>query len=328
MDLSSFGISPEGESVYRFFLRQPNQGLPFVTSELGLDRDTVEAAVEQLVQLGLLDVNDGHKVMPADPAVGIERLIEQRLNVLNEEIRRTLAARSTIGSFQEDQQQGEQATVLNIERVEGVERVRARIDDLAFFSYQETLCLQPAGPLVGGAIEAARPLDFRSLRRGIALRSVYQADTLKDEAMSAYLRDIVGLGAEVRITEDCTLDRLLIYDRNVAVVPLDPKESAKGALLVREPGLVSQMVAHFYKVWESAADMAGYTGLVTGEPTLSALEEQVLQSLATADKDETAARQMGVSVRTFRRYVADLMTRLGASNRFHAALLAKENKWI
>jgi DNA-binding NarL/FixJ family response regulator len=37
---------------------------------------------------------------------------------------------------------------------------------------------------------------------------------------------------------------------------------------------------------------------------------------------------MGVSVRTFRRYVADLMMRLGAANRFHAALKAKEKGWM
>lgn len=329
MDLSSFGISPEGEAVYRFFLRHPNKVLPFVASELKLDRDTVEAAVEQLTELGMLDVSEGHRVMVTDPAVGIERLIEQRLNVLNEEIRRTLVARSAIASFQEDQQQGEQANpTLNIERVEGVERVRQRIDDLAFFSYQETLCLQPAGPLAKGAIEAARPLDIRSLRRGIILRSVYQADTLKDEPMSTYLRDIGSLGADIRITDDGGLDRLLIYDRKVAVVPLDPQESARGALLVREPGLVSQMVAHFYKVWESAAEMAYYTDMLTARPWPCELEQEVLRALISTDKDEAAARQMGVSVRTFRRYVADLMTRLGASNRFHAALLAKEYKWI
>ncbi|MGI8329615.1 hypothetical protein ACRYCC_06590 [Actinomadura scrupuli] len=328
MDLSCLGISPDEETVYRYFLRYPHQGVPSVGTELGLDRDTVEATVEQLESLNLLDLSDGHGVLPTDPAVGIERLVERRLNELNEEIRRVLAARAAITSFQEDHRRGARSqSVLNIERVDGVDRIRQRIDDLAFFSYQETLCLQPGGPLAEGAIEAARPLDIRSLRRGIALRSVYHSEALEDTSMAAYMRHLVSLGAEIRITEG-RMDRLLIYDGSVAVVPLDPKQSARGALLVREPGLVSQMVAHFYGVWESAQDIGDYTGTEDSELMLSDLEKLVLNTLSSADKDEIAARQMGVSVRTFRRYVADLMTRLGASNRFHAALLAKEKGWI
>jgi sugar-specific transcriptional regulator TrmB len=328
MDLSCLGISTDEETVYRHFLRYPNQGVPAIGAELGMDRDTLEATVEQLERLNLLDLSDGPGVLPTDPAVGIERLVERRLNELNEEIRRVLAARAAITSFQEDHRRGERAqSILNIERVDGVDRIRQRIDDLAFFSYQETLCLQPGGPLAEGAIEAARPLDIRSLRRGIALRSVYHSETLEDTSMAAYMRHLVSLGAEIRITEG-RMDRLLIYDGSVAVVPLDPKQSARGALLVREPGLVSQMVAHFYGVWESAQDIGEYTGVEDSELMPSDLEKLVLNTLSSADKDEIAARQMGVSVRTFRRYVADLMTRLGASNRFHAALLAKEKGWI
>ncbi|MEO5873489.1 MAG: helix-turn-helix transcriptional regulator [Streptosporangiaceae bacterium] len=329
MDLNYLGITPNDELVYRFFLRHPQSGLPFAVAELDMDRDAVEASVEQLVELSLLDITDGHRVIPTDPSVGIERLIEARLNLLNKQVQHILALRSSIASLQDDQRQGElsEAAVLHIERVQGVDRVRQRIDDLAFFAYQETLCLQPGGPLVEGAIEAALPLDIRSLRRGIVFRSVYQSTTLQDAKMSNYLRDIASLGADIRITDD-SIDRLLIYDRSVAVVPLDPKMSARGALLVREPGLVSQMVAHFYVVWDSAKAIGEYTGVDSDVQSLSSLEREVLQALANADKDEIAARQMGVSIRTFRRYVADLMSRLGAANRFHAALLAKEKGWI
>ncbi|WP_442816546.1 helix-turn-helix domain-containing protein [Streptomyces sp. NBC_01304] len=61
---------------------------------------------------------------------------------------------------------------------------------------------------------------------------------------------------------------------------------------------------------------------------LSDTERQVLDILTRTDKDEAAAREMGVSLRTFRRYVADIMLRLGAANRFQAGLLAKEQGWI
>jgi DNA-binding NarL/FixJ family response regulator len=41
-------------------------------------------------------------------------------------------------------------------------------------------------------------------------------------------------------------------------------------------------------------------------------------------KDETAARELGLSLRTYRRRVADLMAALGADSRFQAGLRARE----
>ncbi|HEX6472296.1 MAG TPA: helix-turn-helix transcriptional regulator [Streptosporangiaceae bacterium] len=328
MDLSVIGISPEAVEVYRYFLRHRGEGLESVRQAVDLDPETVEAAVETLETLCLLDITDRHRVVAAEPRVGIERLIERHVERLNTEIRNVLAARDVIGSFVADQKRGEEATpALDIERVEGLDKVRQRIDDLAFFSYRETLCLHPGGPLSQRAIETALPLDARSLRRGLGLRSVYHPSALDDPAMASYLRDIAILGAQVRFTEDA-MERMVVFDRSVAVVPIKPKDSARGALLVREPGLVSQLVTYFDSVWQAGTDLAELTGAAADPPRLSGIERQVLAALATSDKDEIAARELNVSVRTYRRYVADLMNRLGAVNRFQAALRAKEENWI
>ncbi|MFI1186867.1 DNA-binding response regulator [Streptomyces californicus] len=63
-------------------------------------------------------------------------------------------------------------------------------------------------------------------------------------------------------------------------------------------------------------------------PAPSGIERRVLVSMCTAGKDETGARGLGVSVRTYRRHVAELMQTLGAANRAQAALLARERGWI
>jgi DNA-binding CsgD family transcriptional regulator len=328
MDLSIIGIPPEAAEVYRYFLRHRGEGVDSAGPALDLAPEAVEAAVERLEALSLLDRTDRHRVVATEPRVGIERLIERHVERLNMEIRNVLAARDAIGALAADQQRGGEATqALDIERVEGLDEVRRRIDDLAFFAYRETLCLHPGGPLSRRAIETALPLDARSLRRGLALRSVYHPSALDDPAMAAYLRDIAILGAQVRFTEDA-MDRMIVFDRGVAVVPIRPNDSARGALLVREPGLVSQLVTYFDNVWQAASDLADPAGPGPDPPRLSGLEQQVLAALASSDKDEIAARELNVSVRTYRRYVADLMNRLGAVNRFQAALRAKEENWI
>ena len=328
MDISALGVPGDAEEVYRYFLRHPNAGVGSIRQALGWDLDTIEAALEALSKLSLLDITDQHHVVATEPRVGFERLIEERLSVLNAEIRRVLAAREAIASFLEDQQRGaDSVPALDIERVEGLDQVRQRIDDLAFFSYRETLCLHPGGPLSAGAIEAALPLDTRSLRRGLTIRGVYHVKALDDAAMVAYLRDIARLGAQIHITEN-SMDRMVIFDRGVAVVPINPRDSARGALLVREEGLVSQLVGYFDSVWQAATDLSDYIGNGITPPALSSLEKRILAAMARYDKDETAARQLDTSLRTYRRHVADLMARLGAVNRFQAALRAKEENWI
>ncbi|WP_238430957.1 LuxR C-terminal-related transcriptional regulator [Frankia nepalensis] len=54
----------------------------------------------------------------------------------------------------------------------------------------------------------------------------------------------------------------------------------------------------------------------------------LLRLLADGAKDEAAARSLGVSVRTVRRMVADLMRRLDARSRFQAGILAKHRGWL
>ncbi|MEK8104229.1 hypothetical protein NKG94_02085 [Micromonospora sp. M12] len=48
----------------------------------------------------------------------------------------------------------------------------------------------------------------------------------------------------------------------------------------------------------------------------------VLASLGAGTKDEVAARRLGISVRTYRRHVAEIMREFQASSRFQAGVQA------
>ncbi len=144
-----------------------------------------------------------------------------------------------------------------------------------------------------------------------------------------YLRELTAKGAKVRIAYE-PLERLIICDRAAALTPIDPAETTKGgAILTRDPGLVAALVSLFERMWQTAHDLPTIeesedkgTSLVNG------LQRDILRSLYTSEKDEIGARELGIAVRTYRKHVASLMQRLGASNRFQAALLARERGWI
>jgi DNA-binding CsgD family transcriptional regulator len=54
------------------------------------------------------------------------------------------------------------------------------------------------------------------------------------------------------------------------------------------------------------------------DPSHRSLQQRIVQLLADGAKDETIARALGMSVRTCRRHIADIMRRLDAVSRFQA----------
>ncbi|MBX6389074.1 MAG: LuxR family transcriptional regulator [Frankia sp.] len=136
------------------------------------------------------------------------------------------------------------------------------------------------------------------------------------------------------------------------------------ALAVRSPELVALGVALFEHLWAAAggaqaaygsqpapagldgppgpAEPAGRPGRTprprTGAHDAAAGEDGaqlpspaellLLRLLAEGVKDEAAARTLGLSVRTVRRMVAELMRQLDARSRFQAGILATQRGWL
>jgi hypothetical protein len=82
------------------------------------------------------------------------------------------------------------------------------------------------------------------------------------------------------------------------------------------------MYALFAAAWEAAADPGSY--LRGDVPELGPQAQAILRALGAGLTDEAAARQLGTSLRTYRRRVAELMTALEAGSRFQAGLRAGE----
>ncbi|WP_406054065.1 LuxR C-terminal-related transcriptional regulator [Streptomyces sp. NBC_01077] len=327
-DLAALGISAGAERIYRYLLAHPGSSGDDLLADLDMARDSADAALKQL-EKGLLVRSGSHGFgfEVADPAVAVERLIEDRLESISLELQKVSATRRVIPWLVQERGRGKIGSHFReLERVEDVEQIRTRLEDLSFFAFREILSLIPGSRLLPEAIAAARPLDLRCLRRGISLRTIVSSDMLSDPVSAAYITEVVSLGAQVRIMKDPG-DGFLVYDHETAVVPEHPDRFDSRAVLVQQPGLVSGIVSFFEKLWGDAEETVEPHG-DTSTGILSETERQVLLLLSRSEKDEAAAREMGISVRTFRRHVADLMLQLGAGSRFQAALLAKNKGWL
>ncbi|MFE5094774.1 LuxR C-terminal-related transcriptional regulator [Streptomyces sp. NPDC056638] len=328
-EMSIFGVSETEEEVYRHFLRNPGTATDDLHLLLHTDPQVARSCIARLQELGLLHPEGSDlRIFPTDPEVALARLIDLRLHSLHQELQRVTRSRHVIDGLRAEQGM-RRPPPPGIEQLEGLAQIRNRIDDLAFFARDEILSVEPYTKLSPENIARSRPLDLRCLRRGVRIRNVVAQAALRDPATAAYLRELAEHGASIRVTAH-TAERLLVYDRKAALVPLDPRNTSRGALLAHRSGLVSNIIALFEKIWDQADDLSQASGEDTGasDTGLSGTERRVLVSMCTVGKDEAGARELGVSVRTYRRYVADLMQKLGAASRAQAALLARERGWI
>ncbi|MCX4510730.1 LuxR C-terminal-related transcriptional regulator [Streptomyces sp. NBC_01619] len=328
--MSIFGVSAAEEELYRHFLRNPDTAIDELR-KLGDDagRDA-DHCLERLRHLGLIHpTGAGGRITPADPEVAVARLTDARLHALLQEVQRVTQSRHIVQSLRSEQ--GAWMAPQGIEQLHGLEEIRNRIEDLAFFARDEILSVEPYTRLSAENIERSRPLDLRCLRRGIRIRNVVLRAALDHAPTADYLRELAAEGAVIKVAENIS-ERILVYDGRTALVPLDPQNTSRGALLARSTGLVSNIIALFEKIWSQADELPTVAGAETrpdaGEQGLTGTERRVLLSMCSVGKDETGARDLGVSVRTYRRHVADIMQKLGAANRAHAALLARERGWV
>ncbi|MGI5399732.1 DNA-binding response regulator [Streptomyces sp. CA-135486] len=92
--------------------------------------------------------------------------------------------------------------------------------------------------------------------------------------------------------------------------------------MVRAPAVVDGVRSLFRAAWENATDLADFRH--RRPHALGDEARRILRMLSEGHTDETASRQLGMSLRTYRRRVAELMALLGATSRFQAGIRARE----
>ncbi|MFE3324948.1 helix-turn-helix transcriptional regulator [Streptomyces sp. NPDC059176] len=324
--MSVLGLSENESEVYQHLLRHP--GIRDITDGLCLDIPStqVERAVARLCALGILKESEEGALYALEPESAIDRLADLRLQELHQEFQGITHSRRLVGELRADRADplGPARCLQGVERLWDAADVRDRMDDLAFFCRREILSVEPCTALTLENIAHAAPLDRRLLRRGVRIRSVVPKAVLRDPQTLVYLRDLARQGAEVRVAEGFG-DRVLVYDSGVVLVPAG--DASRGALVMQDSALVTPVRSLLESIWEAAEKLPDDDrSAATSGP--SEIERRVLALMCQVTKDESGARTLGVSVRTYRRHIADLLSALGASNRAHAALIARERGWI
>ncbi|REE94750.1 hypothetical protein DFJ69_0106 [Thermomonospora umbrina] len=196
--------------------------------------------------------------------------------------------------------------------------------------------IERAGPLFLGAREefacAAADLNtwaMPGLRERIVaerrqstpdlpVHKLYGPGALADEESERRLVGLAARGVRIRICPNPLPHETIIIDRRAAVLAGPPVQGVRTYTVVRSPGVVQGLASLFRATWETSADLEEFRR--SRPPALSQEGHRILAVLGEGLKDEAAARRLGLSLRTYRRRVAELMTQLDAGTRFQAGL--------
>ncbi|MEV4227356.1 DNA-binding response regulator [Streptomyces bobili] len=158
--------------------------------------------------------------------------------------------------------------------------------------------------------------------QGHQVRKLLSPAALADEQSRAHLRELVDQGALVRIASAALPHETIVIDRRLAILAGLNGPGGREYTLTTAPTLVGGVCALFDAAWDAATDLKAF--LRGEQPQLDTVSRTVLRALGSGATDEKAARELGMSLRTYRRRVAELLTTLDADSRFQAGFRAGE----
>jgi DNA-binding CsgD family transcriptional regulator/predicted DNA-binding transcriptional regulator len=328
--LEVLGLARRSVTVYRLMLAEPELGVADICERLDLADSEVRAALDELVTFALMRESREHpgKLRVVRPEVGLETLLRRHEEQLATRQQELASVRTQIAEMvAECLGPGGRRLSESTRRLAGLDAVQAELEILAQELTSECMSILPGGAQSRASIDYARPLDADALARGVSLRTLLQDSARHDPATVGHARWLTDLGGQVR-TAPILPVRLLVFDRRVAVIPIDASNTKLGALCTREPGIVSSMVAVFEQAWSAAVPFGAARPSADAEMGLTPLDRQLLKLLAAGMTDEAAGNRLGISARTIRRQMAALMERLNATSRFEAGLKAAKNGWL
>lgn len=216
---------------------------------------------------------------------------------------------------------------VGVERMLTPEQLHDTVSEIARGTSTEVISVL-AGPAPSADMLAVgREQDLELARRLVTVRLLYPMEYAGLVHVAQYAEELSEAGVEVRFA-DRLPHRLLVFDRRVAVVPVDNADVGHGALVVRE-SILARSLGHLattmYRRGRPLAEALEVVGKQVG-PT--PLDRRVLMLMGSGLADGACAHRLGVTDRTFRRYVGSLLNRLGASSRFDAGVKAVEQGWL
>lgn len=360
------GLDRQMHEAYRVLLDQRECTSAEVADRLGISRPIAEQTLQRLAAAGLVtparpsDPTSSNATMstngtngtngtstngaihevvaltPVDPRRTLGPLLARKqaqIAAQQQELARAHEAVAALASAYSTQVRNEPDERPNRPDVSrGMIAVRSRVEELFASATSTVVCVLGEGTR-GVALDVRTDAIQQTLDRGVAVKVLLARSLVSDPVVLNQVRWLQSVGGMVR-TATLMPPPMMVVDGTIALVPADGQTAT--ALVVRNRAMARALSSLFEHVWghaRAATTMSAAapapladTQLVEREPSPAELD--LLRLLGKGMTDASAARHLGVSLRTVRRMMAELMGRLDARSRFEAGIRAAEHGWV
>jgi DNA-binding CsgD family transcriptional regulator len=318
--MSALGLSRPVGRLYERLVHQTGQTLVEIAESQDMSVDVLLGRLEPLLEHGVVRINDG-RVAVLPPAEAVGRMISEtaasaeRAHQRLEEIAAALPYLTG----------GVRVLPPDVAPVEGIDGQLVlgtlRAEDFGAVIRQgvgDIMLLRPDQWTLSYEDELAAPVA-EAIAAGRRCRAIYPVRALNEAP--GILHQRVVMGEEVRLLPELPT-RLIVLEGTHVVMPEPLGYAHSPRIVARQRGIVELAALYFEQLWAKAAPLA--------EPASERSDQRrfLLEQLAAGAQDEQIARRLGLSLRTVRRRVADVMTELGASSRFQAGVEAVRRGWL
>ncbi len=323
--LEALGFSSVEEQVYQLLVGRGRASLTEILADGDIKPKRQLEALDKLVAKGLVRRLAGpdQEFVVAPPEYAIEALIAEHMSAL-------LAVREAsaeLGVRVRRATRDADPTEL-VEVVSGKGSVRQLFLQV-IQSARTEIAVFDRPPYASNVDEAMSGQAERLRTDGLHLRTVFDRSLLDEPDHVRRILQGVAAGEQARLARVPL--KLAVIDGEWAMLPLlhARGEIPEAVVIVRPSVLLDSLIALFESVWEHAVEVRP---TLEGELSTVGTSEGELRQLANllaAGMTETAiSRHLGLSQRTVRRRVKDLLEDLGVDSRFEAGVRATQRGWL
>lgn len=314
-----FGLDEFGIAVYRAAAGHRYSDIESLADLVGKPVELVRAEVHRQTDRGLLrQVGDAWEAQ--DPALVLEAEhaaerveLEANRSVMVEEraaLYRSGLFADYLAGRRRPGPQDHVVTVLDHHQI------LVKISELVDLAETQVLFLL-GGPSTTGPGQSQYIQELvwgmaRAAERGVRVASVWSPDYVAAAAAASGTRLLPPL-RWVRQSTYVSM-RAVVVDARAAILPVDPDDLERGALVIEAPSLLTIITDMIERIHRDAAPLAAPPP--AADPAVQRRHNAVLALLAQGHTDHVIADRLGVTIRTVRRDVSDLYEAYNVTSRF------------
>lgn len=321
--ITALGLSASADRTYQRVLAQSGREVPWVAAALLSTPEGLLDELRPLLDLGVVRVEDS-RVFVESPTEALTRLASRQAAEADSAGQRLAALAAAIPFLVASTARPGPGEVHDIEPLDGeissggqpVGLIAALIER----SKGDILWLRPDQWRIPREDQMLTVIE-RVIATGRRSRAIYPAHALTEAKATLVAR--AQAGEQIRVLPHLPT-RMFIIGTTHAVLPEPLGFVDEPRSLIRQRGLVEALTLLFEMLWDRAVPVPE---LDRGEARPD-LRRLLLMQLADGAKDEQIARTLGISLRTVRRRIADLLIELGVDSRFQAGVEAVRRGWL